>query len=75
MNYYILEIVSFDENNFPYTEKEICIKANIMPTKAELEFEFERFFDKYDGEEIRIVCQISEEEALDLFGDEIINWS
>lgn len=75
INYYKFEIVSFDENNLPYTEKEICIKADMLPTKEKLEFEFEGIFDKYDGEEIRNVCQISEKEALELFGDEIIDWS
>lgn len=72
--YYEAHIVQFDENNVPYTKEMICVKSSKEPTKEELEFEFEDIFDKYAGDEIRCIEEISEDEALELYENAIVEW-
>lgn len=72
--YYEASIVQFDENNIPYTKEMVCIKSSTIPTEEDIKLEFEDVFDEYDGDEIRNIHEISEDEALELYKDVIVEW-
>lgn len=72
--YYEAKITMFDENNIPETKETICIKADVQPTVEDIELEFCDSVDKNAGDELRDIREISEEEALEEFGDEIVEW-
>lgn len=72
--YYGASIVQFDENNVPYTKELVCIKSSTIPTEEEIKLEFDDIFNEYNGDEIRDIHEIPEDEALELYEDVIVEW-
>lgn len=69
--YYQATIVWFDENNIPETKKNVCIKAYDMPCPDDFKECFEDIFNAQSGDEIRNIEEISEEDAMEEYAEEI----
>lgn len=70
--YYEAQIVCFDENNVPETKRCVCVKSKDEPTEEDFKEAFSEIFDDSSGDEIRYIRKISEEDAIEEHGDEII---
>lgn len=69
--YYQAAITWFDENNIPETKKNVCIKAYDMPCPDDFKECFEDIFNAQSGDEIRNIEEISEEDAMEEYAEEI----
>ena len=71
--YYLVEFECYDENNIPYTVESFCVKSATTPSPREINDTFEDRLEEYnDLARAYLKYEISEEEALEEFGEEII---
>lgn len=71
--YYLVEIWRYDENNVPFTTESFCVKASTAPTPGKINDIFEDRLNEYNGDaKACLKYEMSEEEALEEFGEDII---
>lgn len=73
-SYFSADVVTFDENNLPETVASACIKSQYIPTAETFVkvLEDNMIYYMNHGDEIRNIEEIEEEDAIEEFGQNII---